>query len=244
MSIRKLIGGALRPGASLKHEHHRLMAVDVLRALAFTTPVASALIHARSGKDNLPELAAAVKEIAVSVFSDRGWEIPEHRVISPDKRLDLFVEQCWREYMGEPCKRCRGHGFVGHNYKANLRHRLYQCQKCEGRGFEFIPFTRWSGFPTAETHHLHGVRRICSSCNGKRLVEVSEAVKVGKLKVCMACWGSGSVAASVRRRARALRYDKMHIYAVWQERFRIVLAGMRAAEREGLIVVRVGLFGT
>lgn len=240
MGVAKLIGAALRPGVSLKHESHRTVAVDVLRALAFTTPIASALIHARRGKDNLPELRAAVKAVALAVFADRGWEIQEHRAISSDKRMDRFVEQCWREYMGAPCKRCKGHGFVGHNYEAN-RHRLGQCPKCEGKGFEFIPFIRWSGWPTAQTHHLHGVRSPCSSCNGKRLVEVSEAVKDGKLRVCMACWGSGSVPARVSHRARALRYDYMVVYRVWQERFRAVLLTLRMHEREGLVAVREGL---
>jgi len=242
MGVAKLIGAALRPGVSLKHESHRIVAVDVLRALAFTTPIASALIHARRGKDNLLELHAAVKQVAAAVFADRGWEIPEHRAISSDKRLDLFVEQCWREYMGEPCKRCRGHGFVGHKYEA-LRHRLDECAKCQGRGFEIIPFTsgRWVGWPTAETHQFHGVRQICSSCRGKRLVEVSEAVKAGKLSGCIACWGSGSVPASTRRRARALGCDHMHVYRFWQERFRIVLAALRASERQGLVAVQEAL---
>jgi len=225
MGVGKLIGGALRPGASLKHESHRIVAVDVLRAIACTTPIASALIYASCGRDNLPELAAAVKDIVIAVFADRGWEIAAHRAIPAAARLDRFVAQvCW-EYLGAPCKRCMGHGFVGLKYEA-LRHRLDECPKCGGAGF---------------VRTAKGLRQICSSCRGKRLVEVSEAVKAGKLSMCIACWGSGSVPASTRRRARTLGCDHMHVYRFWQERFRIVLAALRDHERQGLVAVQEAL---
>jgi hypothetical protein len=134
-----------------------------------------------------------------------------------------------------------GHGFVGLKYEA-LRHRLDKCQKCQGRGFEVVPFPeRWVGWPTTESRREYGLRQICSSCRGKRLVEVSEAVKAGKLSVCIACWGSGSVPASTRRRARTLGCDHMHVYRFWQERFRIVLAALRAHERQGLVAVQEAL---
>jgi hypothetical protein len=227
MGVAKLIGAALRPGASLKHESHRLMPVDILQALAMTPATAATLIRARRGADNLPQLLAVVKQVAVTVFADRGWQIPEHRAISAATRMDMFVEQCWREYMGEPCKRCRGHGFVGHKYEV-LRHRLDDCGWCHGKGF-IIDIKK-------------KLRNICPTCRGKRLVEVAEAIKAAKLRVCMACWGAGSVPASTRRRARALRYDPMHIYRVWQERFRTVLATLRAHERDGLIACRRALF--
>lgn len=244
MGVAKIIGAALRPGVSLKHESHRTVAVDVLRALAQTTPIASALIHARQGSDDMLELHSAVKEVALAVFHERGWEIPERRAISSEKRLAMFVEQCWREYMGAPCKRCRGHGFVGLKYE-HLKHRLDECAKCQGRGFVFIPFnsTYWMGWPTEATQRQAGMRQTCSSCRGKRLIEVSEEVKTGKLKVCMACWGSGSMPARVSVRARALRYDHMHVYRIWQERFRVVLMQLRAHEREGLVIARDALFG-
>lgn len=241
MGIAKLVGSALRPGASLKHEHHKLMAVDILQALAMTPAAAATLIQARRGVDNLPQLRAVVKQIATEIFIDRQWTIPEHRAISTDKRMDMFVEQCWREYMGAPCKRCRGHGFVGNKYET-LRHRLTECPKCEARGFMFIALN-WTETTSYDWVGPRSLRVVCTTCRGKRLVEVSEAVKAGKLKICMACWGSGSVPASTRRRGRALRYDNMHIYHVWQERFRIVLATLRAHERDGLIACREALFG-
>lgn len=243
MGIAKLVGTALRPGVSLKHESHKLMPVDILQALAMTPPAAATLIQARRGVDNLPQLRAVVKNVAVTVFDERGWKIPEHRAITPDKRMDMFVEQCWREYMGAPCNRCKGHGFVGHKYEA-LRHRLSGCSGCGGEGYITVPYeVEWTETTAYTWSGPRGVRKVCAACKGKGLVSISEALKAGKLRVCMACWGSGSVPASTRRRGRALRYDNMHIYHVWQERFRIVLATLRAHERDGLIAARDALFG-
>jgi hypothetical protein len=241
VSIGKLVGSAMRPGVSLKHESHRLMPVDILQALAMTPATAATLIQARRGADNLPQLRSAVKRVAMTVFADRGWQIPEHRAIGAATRMDMFVEQCWREYMGAPCGRCKGHGFVGPKYEA-LRHRLAECKSCEGAGFTIIPF-QWTEATSYQWVGPRGMRQVCPTCRGRCLVEISEAVRAGKLSVCMACWGSGSVPASTRRRARALRYDHMHVYRVWQERFRIVLATLRAHERDGLIVCREALFG-
>jgi hypothetical protein len=241
MGLGKIIGSALQPGVSLKHEARRLMPVDILRALAIAPERGATLIKARGGADNLRELVAVVKLTSIEVFADRGWTIPAHRAISADRRMDRFVEQIWREYFGAPCNRCKGHGFVGTKYEI-LRHSLDHCRRCNGEGFIFLPFT-WTESNSIMWTGQRGLRQACPKCRGKRLVEVSEAVKAGKLRVCMACWGAGSVPASIRRRARALRYDHMHVYRVWQERFRIVLATLRAHEREGLIACREVLFG-
>lgn len=241
MGMGKIIGTAYRTGASLKHESHKLMPVDIIRALARTLPAAEILIQARRGSDNLPQLRAVVKQIATEIFLERGWQIPEHRAITSSTRFDMFIEQCWREYMGAPCNRCKGHGFVGHKYEV-LRHRLSDCAGCFGRGFRYTAL-EWTETTSYDWTGQRSMRVVCVGCRGKGLVEISEAVKAGKLRVCMACWGSGSVPASTRRRARALRYDHMHIYHVWQERFRIVLATLRSHERDGLVACRDALFG-
>jgi len=47
----------------------------------------------------------------------------------------------------------------------------------------------------------------------------------------------------VRARAKVMHLNRMEIWRVWQERFRVVLAELRAKELDGLIICREYLFG-
>jgi len=230
MGAISLIRSALHPGTSLKHEPHKLTPVDALHALAVLPKQSSVLIHARFAQDNLPALRAVVRQITMEVFAQRGWQIPQRMKFSREQTLGFFVKQVWREYLGEPCRRCKGYGYVGRKFDT-VRHRLGTCQNCAGRGFVLVPRGDYK------------LRKPCAACRGKRLVEISEEVKARRLKSCPVCWGSGATPASLRARAKALHDNHMQIKRVWQERFRAVLAELRAKEREALIMCREYLFG-
>jgi hypothetical protein len=232
MGVVSLIRSALHPGSTLKHEAHKLMPVDALHALAVLPKQSSVVIHARLGQDNLPALRAVVLQLTMEIFAQREWEIPERRKFKREQTLRFFVEQVWREYMGEPCRRCKGHGYVGRKYDT-IRHRLGTCETCHGQGFVMMAMRGSQG----------KIRKPCATCRGKRLVEISEEVKARRLKPCPVCWGSGAIPASLRARAKALHDNHMQIKRVWQERFRVVLAELRAKELDGLIICREYLFG-
>ena len=238
MGAHSLIRSVLHPGTTLKHEHHKLMPVDALHALAIIPKQSSVVLHARLGQDNLPALRAVVLQISMEVFVQRDWEITERRKFSRAQTLGFFVEQVWREYMGEPCRWCKGHGYVGRKYDT-VRHRLGICETCQGRGY-VIWQTKSQSIATRASLNM---RKPCGTCRGKRLVEISEEIKARRLKPCSACWGSGAIPASVRARARALHYGRSQVHAVWQERFRVVLAVLRGKELDGLILCREYLFG-
>jgi hypothetical protein len=238
MGVAKLISAALQPGASLKHVAHKIVPVDALHALALAPEQSSVLIKARLGDDNLSALRAVVMQLTMEVFAQRRWSVPERRKFTRAQTLYFFVEQVWREYLGEPCRWCKGHGYVGRKYDT-IRHRLGTCETCHGRGFVLVPTNSYS----VETRKPLTIRRPCATCRGKTLVEISEEVKARRLKVCLACWGSGTIPGSLRARAKALHDNHMQIKRVWQERFRVVLAVLREKERDGLIICREYLFG-
>jgi len=238
MGVVSLIRSALHPGTTLKHEAYKLMPVDALHALAVMPKESSVVIHARLGQDNLPALRAVVLHLTIEVFAQREWKVPQRRKFTGMQTLRFFVEQVWREYMGEPCRRCKGHGYVGRKYDT-IRHRLGTCETCHGQGYTLVP----TGSYSVETRKPLKIRKPCASCRGKRLVEISEEVKARRLKPCPVCWGSGAIPASLRARAKALHENHMQIKRVWQERFRVVLAELRAKELDGLIICREYLFG-
>lgn len=237
MGVHSLIKAALHPGTTLKHHGERIVPVDALHALALAPVKGSVLIHARLGEDNLAALRTVVLQITMEVFAQREWKIPERRKFTRMQTLRFFVEQAWREYMGERCRRCKGHGYVGRKYDT-IRHRLGTCATCQGRGFVMWQ-TKSSSVGTRSSLQ---VRKPCATCKGKRLVEISEEMKARRLKSCPECWGSGSVPASLRARARAMHENHMHIKRVWLERFRVVLMTLRDYERDALIVVREMLY--
>lgn len=226
MSLRTLIGAALHPGTSLKHNGEKVVPVDALHALAVAPLEGSILLHARLGEDNLKQLKIVVKFVAMEIFAQREWTVFGRRM-SPDQRMDLFVEQVWREYMGEPCRNCKGHGYIGRKLDL-VRHKLKGCGGCHGSGWVLNP---------------SGLKAVCTTCRGKTLVTVTEELKAGRLRTCPACWGSGSVPATIRARARALHYDHQQIRRVWLERFRAVLMTLREHERNALIICREQLYG-
>jgi len=232
MGVASLIRSALHPGTTLKHEHHKIMPVDALHALARAPRASSVLIHARFGQENLEQLRAVVLQIAMEVFAHRDWQIPQRRQFSRERTLGFFVEQVWHEYLGEPCRRCKGYGYIGRKFDT-VRHSLGSCQNCRGMGFVMMQSPR----PAIK------LRSPCPTCRGKGLVEISEEVKARRLRPCAECWGSGAMPASVRARAKALRLSRMEAWRVWQERFRVVLAELRAKEHDGLIICREFLFG-
>jgi hypothetical protein len=232
MGVVSLIRSALHPGTSLKHEGHKLMPVDALHALAVLPKESSVVIHARLGEDNLPALRGVVLHLTIEVFAQREWKIPQRRKFTGMQTLRFFVEQVSREYLGEPCRRCNGHGYLGRKYDT-IRHRLGTCETCHGQGFVMMAMRGSQG----------KIRKPCATCRGKRLVEISDEVKARRLKSCPVCWGSGSIRASVRARARALHYGHSQVHAVWQQRFRVVLAELRAKELDGLMICREYLFG-
>lgn len=236
MSIRQLISAAFHPGTSLKHHGERTMPVDALHALALAPERGAVLIHARQGQDNMPMLRAVVKQITAEIFAQRGWQIP-HRRYTAEQRLDFFVEQVWREYMGEPCHRCKGHGYVGRKLDL-VRHRLDSCRTCSSSGFVTVPTSALS----IETKTPLLVRHVCPACRGKRLVEVVEALTAKRLRQCPECFGSGSVAASWRVRARAMRCSHTQVRREWLERFRAVLMTLREMERDAMIVCREQIY--
>lgn len=226
MGIRNLIGSAMHPGTSLQHNGQKIVPVDALHALALAPPVGSVLVHARQGEDNIEQLRTVVRFVAMEIFAARHWTIFGRRM-KPEQRMGLFVEQVWREYMGEPCRTCMGHGYVGRKLDL-VRHRLDRCKACRARGYVFNP---------------SGLRIPCAVCRGKTLVEVIEQLKAKRLRQCPVCWGAGAAPASLRARARALHYDHKHIARVWLERFRVVLMTLRDYERDALIVCREQLYG-
>lgn len=232
MGLRQLISAALHPGTTLEHRADRIMPVDALHALALAPERGSVLIHARLGQDNIPMLQAVVKQVAMEIFAARGWRIVQ-RKYTAQQRLDMFCEQVWREYMGEPCRRCKGHGWIGRKLDL-IRHRLDKCRNCGGSGYRLRP---------SQSSPDYCFRVPCSTCRGKRLVEVIEELKARRLRQCPECWGSGSIAASVRARAHALRVGHSTLHQVWQERFRVVLMTLRDLERDALIVCREQLYG-
>jgi len=238
MGAVSLIRSALQTGVTLKHEARKLMPVDALHALAVVPKQSSVLIHARFGQDNLPALRAVVLQITMEIFAQRDWKLPERRKFTRAQTLGFFVEQVWREYLGEPCRSCTGHGYVGRKYDT-IRHRLGSCETCQGRGFVMWQTKSMS----VKTRTTLAIRKPCGTCRGKRLVEISEEVKARRLKACPACRGSGAIRASVRARARALHYGHSQVHAVWQQRFRTVLAVLREKELDGLIICREYLFG-
>jgi len=238
MGAISLIRSALQTGATLKHEHHKLMPVDALHALAIVPKASSVVIHARLGQDNLPALRAVVLQLTMEVFAHREWSVPVRQKFTVAQTLGFFVEQVWREFMGEPCRRCKGHGYVGRKYDT-IRHRLGTCETCQGRGFVLWQTKSMS----IATRSTLAMRKPCGTCRGKRLVEISEEAKAHRLKACPACYGSGAIPASLRARAKALRTHHMDIKRVWLERFRVVLAVLREKELDGLIICREYLFG-
>lgn len=237
MGVHSLIKAALHPGTTLQHHGEKIVPVDALHALALAPAKGSVLIHARIGQENLAQLEIVVQQVALQIFAERNWTIHGRRM-NPTERMRRFCEQVWREYMGEPCRRCKGHGWVGRKLDL-VRHRLGTCESCQGRGFVIVQ-TKSS---SVETRSTLLVRKPCSTCRGKRLVEVVEELKAKRLRQCPACWGSGSVPATMRARARALRYDHKHVGAVWMERFRAVLMALRNYERDALIICREQLYG-
>jgi RecJ-like exonuclease len=159
-------------------------------------------------------------------------------------RMDLFVDQIWREYMGEPCHRCRGYGYVGRKFDT-LRHKLDKCRNCGGGGYRLRPVRE-----PREGDEYHFTARApvylrvpCDTCHGKGLSVIVEELKARRLSHCPECFGSGSVAASLRARAKAIRFDAMHVSRVWLERFRVVLMTLRDLERAALVVIRDQLYG-
>jgi hypothetical protein len=234
MGVLKLVGAAHRTGTSLKHEARRIVPVDALHALGRSPYAGVVLIHAQLGQDNLRELHAMVKATTLELFRQREWTIYARGKHSIDATIDLFVEQTWREYMGAPCKRCRGLGYVGRKLDM-VRHRLGYCPHCEHAGFVLRE--------VAGSEGGEYLRVPCPVCRGKQLVTIKEELKAGRLHACPLCAGVGRAPASVRTRARALHYGKSQIHDVWQERFRVVLSTLRALERDAMIVCREQLYG-
>lgn len=214
------------------------MPVDALHALARGPATGSTLIHARQGQDNLPQLKAVVFQVAMEVFAQREWEVHDRNKFSRQQTFAMFVEQTWREYMGEPCARCKGHGVIGRKLD-QVRHSLDDCQMCGTRGYIIVPTTSYS----VRSHKPEQMRKPCPKCRGKMLVEIKQELKASKLRACPACWGSGAVPASVRARAQALRYGHSQVHRVWTERFRTVLATLRTFEMDAMIVAREYLYG-
>mgnify|MGYP001594990569 CR=1 FL=1 len=238
MGVTSLVRRALHPGTSLKHDAERLTPVDALHALARTSVTGSTLIHARQGQDNMPQLKAVVFQIAMEIFAHRNWQVQDRGRFSRHATFDAFVEQVWREYMGEPCKRCKGHGVVGRKFD-QVRHRLADCEACGSRGYVMVLTKSWS---VKERKPLI-MRKPCPMCRGKMLIEIKQELKAGRLHSCPACAGGGAAPASVRVRAKALHYGHSQVHTVWTERFRAVLAALRSHEFWAMMECQEYLYG-
>lgn len=238
MGVTSLIRRALHPGTSLKQNLERITPVDALTALARTPATGSTLVHARQGWDNLWQLRMTVNAVTVEVFQARDWDIRVRPKYTMGDTLTMFIEQIWREYMGEPCVRCKGHGVIGRKLDM-VRHHLAECATCHATGLVLVATTAYS----VQSKRPMMMKRPCPSCHGKKLIEIKQELKAGRLRSCPECWGSGAVPASVRARARAIHYGNSQVHRVWQERFRVVLATLRTYEMDALILCREYLFG-
>ncbi len=219
----------LRAGASLAHGRlDNVMPVDALYALGrLPQSGGSVVLHAKLVGEGLDRLAELILQLTMTIFAANEWEVRPRRSHAPADTLRMFAHQVMREFLGEPCPKCKGHGVLG-NKLDSVRHHLDSCAACMGKGF-----TMRKHFSERVKQEVN-LRAPCSVCRGRRYVQITEAVKAERLKACLSCDGTGVVQDSYRQRARALHYDHMHIHRVWGVRFRAVLRELRTIERGAL----------
>lgn len=206
---------ALQPGADLSHDHYHTVPVDALHALGrCKSEIGSAILHAKFGEVDIERMRAATLVAVMDLFAMKGWEVEDRKLYSVADTLKFFVIQVVDEFLGEPCPRCRGRGFLGMIY-GKIWHQMHKCEACMGRGYTKA-LTKSSSI-SVKKQLL--VRRPCAACLGKKLVNVVHDVKPKRTKPCRNCRGTGKKLASSRARARALRYDHSRIIRVWGERF-------------------------
>ena len=233
--VLSLMGRALHPGTSLAHKTDELGPVDALTALGQIKERHGALVlHAKYAGESLNDMRAVVLQMAQAVFATRGWVVHDRKHLTADQTMRLFANQVWREFFGQPCEVCRGHGVLGQKLDS-VRHRLDVCGTCSGNGYVLVPLKKHPGF---------FLRGPCETCRGKQYVQITEALKAGKLRSCTACSGTGNVRASSRARGRALQYDHKHIQRVWVERFKVVLLELLRVELAALYECVEHLYGT
>lgn len=222
-----LAGRAMKTGTSLTHSGETITPVDALFALGkVSDPTGALLVHAKLGGESLDALCGVILEIATMIFEYRQWPVFDRKDVPRSVTMERFAKQVLREFMGEPCAQCRGHGVLGHQADTR-RERRTHCAPCKGAGF------------IRDT-----VRRICPTCRGKRYLVLTEELQAGKLKACTACAGSGVVLDSSRARANALGFDHAYILRVWAVRFNAVLAELRRIERRAVCECAAFLFGS
>jgi len=224
---RGLIGRALRPGASLAHNVNYLVPVDALTALGRLKdePHGALVLRAKYAGDSVAAMRAVVLEIAQVLFARYGWVVHARDHYTEAETMDMFASQVCREFFGEPCDVCRGHGVLGQKLDS-VRHSMDVCDPCRGRGYLSRPITKHPGFY---------LRVPCGTCRGNRYTQITETLKAGKLRSCVSCSGSGTIKASLRARGRALKYDHQHIRRVWVDRFDVTLSELRRIELVALL---------
>lgn len=229
---RYLIGRALHPGVSLAHNPNEIMPVEALIAMGRIKkePHGALVLHAKHAGESLEQVRAVVLMLALEIFAQQEWVVHPRKKYTRDDTMRMFANQVWREFFGEPCETCKGHGVLGQKLDS-VRHRMAPCEVCANKGYIMRPFT---GDKVKAFKGMGSLRVPCETCRGNRYVQITEALKAGKLRSCSACSGTGTVKSSLRARGRALQYDHQHVRRVWIDRFTAVLVELRRIELASL----------
>lgn len=122
-------------GESLAHRRE-WCPVDGLHALGRARGHGAVLLKFRLQRDDAPsvaQLTRTVRAIADAEFRRKGWIVREkHGSRTRESLMAAFADQVAAEWLGEPCRSCKGRGYLGgrDDHKTAVR----TCIACEGTG--------------------------------------------------------------------------------------------------------------